>query len=218
MKKNLLLLFYLLLLFSCTEEPDKKELVQTQALKIEQPKLSYSDSAAASDITIYFYKWYAEAIQTSNLKEIQPEFVKDSNGKASLEFSNYIDHLRKKGFTENLIKKEINRFKPCIENLKHINYDTLQEKYDLFDYEDIDCDFFNYYQWTKDMDRHDGADVENASIIGNAIQLKILFYIIENKKKRYWDHKYAEVLLIKEGGKWKIDNIEVIFNNKNTLN
>jgi hypothetical protein len=214
--KHIFILFIcsLVLMCSCKEASEQVHVFQTDSA-ITNKQISQeikTDSVAAAKIAVEFYRWYAEAIRLTNQDAIQPRFVKDSNGMTTLDMSAYITSLRKNKFSEHLIDKTTNSFKICLGNLDKIDYDTLQRNFDLSDYEDIGCDFFNSYQWTSDMEPHDGADVVGFSQNANDIVLKMLFYNIDNHKKSYWNYKHAEVYLIKTNDQWLIEDIEIVLN------
>lgn len=214
MKHIFIVLLNLTLISSCMDTSEKTQSMQTDSLVLTNPVLAKQniDSINASKVAIEFYHWYSEAIRLNKTNEIQPKFVKDSNGMTTLDMSKYINSLRERKFSENLINKTTNSFKKCLDNLDKTDYDTLQSNFELSDYEDIDCDFFNFYQWTSDMEPHDGADVINFSQYNNNIVLKMSLYNIYDNKKSYWNYKYAEVYLIKTNNQWLIEDIKIVFN------
>ena len=69
---------------------------------------------------------------------------------------NYKEGLRKYGFTNDFIERKVNDYKPCVDNLKSIPFDSLNG-FELDELENLKCDFSNTYEWGAGMDPIDGA-------------------------------------------------------------
>jgi hypothetical protein len=121
-------------------------------------RINQTDSLLIKDKIEGFYSWYADEIK--NFKDdYSPSFKKRDDGMTTLDFIKYENGLRNHGFTNSFIRRKIKSYKTCVDNLSKIKYETFLKFDGLDDYEDINCDFGNVHEWTRDQEQHDGADL-----------------------------------------------------------
>jgi len=184
--------------------------------KTKLSNIQQADSIKIKGVVEDFYSWYGKAIKSDSTIEFQPHFIRDNNGMASLDFDPYFINLKENGFSNRLLEKTRQDFSKCMQNLDSIPYDTLMAFDAIDNYESIGCDFFNYYNWTMEMEPHDGADVVYLKELKSdsaTIVLK-LFSQSEGKDKFYWDYKVIEASMVKIDNLWKIDDIDIELTNK----
>jgi hypothetical protein len=91
-----------------------------------QLKVNPQDSVDIKNQIEDFYSWYAGLIKNKELnKQFNPTFVRLRNGMTTLDFKNYKEGLKKYGFTNDFVEKKVNDYKPCVDNLKSIPFDSL---------------------------------------------------------------------------------------------
>jgi len=106
-----------------------------------------------------FYSWYIEMIQSGRLdKDFNPTFVKKEDGMTTLDFSNYVQGLRKFNFAEELIRKAIGDYTSCVDNLASVPYEKFRG-YELDEHAQLGCDFANRYEWTGGQVPKDKAEL-----------------------------------------------------------
>jgi hypothetical protein len=170
-------------------------------------KISTNDSVKINTNIERFYLWYADIINRKRLnKEFNPAFMKDQNGMTALDFTKYRAGLRKHDFTEDFINRRIDNYKPCIDNLKTIPYDSFI-KFELDEHEQIKCDFSNTYEWSGGMEPVDGAELVTLTKVDkHTIESTIKFY---NKSpdgvKHYRGSRSLTLIKLKEG--WMINDL-----------
>lgn len=171
-------------------------------------KASQNDDYVCRQIVVEFYKWYSQKLTSDNPSEFQPEFAQDKNGYTTLDFTAYVINLKRMNCSDNFISREIESYKPCIENLKKIKYRELEEKLpDLSDYENIKCDFFNIHKWTMSMENFSGVEIKKSIVQKDKSVVYGRIYE-DTPDKRYY---YGNVIvkLLKVGNIWMIDDIKI---------
>ena len=188
--------FLLVLLFSITS--------CSEALKSDETKIE--------GLVTDFYSWYADQIKWGNNLAFQPDFTSDSNEVTALDFRIVEANLLEFGFHRDCVKEYKKEFSECEKNLQSITLDSLMNFEGIDEYENINCDFFNSYFWTKDMEAHDGVEVTSIKINGDntAVAEGRIFNVAE-KMRLFWEHKKINIQLVKEEDTWLIKDIDIIF-------
>jgi len=187
-----IVLFLWVTLFSCSE-----------SLKSEEGKVE--------ELITDFYAWYADQIEFGNNLAFQPDFYEDSSRVTALDFRVVESNLGDLGFHHSYIVEYKNEFSECTENLKSVSLDSLKNFDGIAEYERIDCDFFNSYHWTKDMEAHDGVEVISVEFDGDKRAKAVCkIYNTAEKMRIYWEHKEININLEKMGDSWKIRDLEVV--------
>ena len=160
-----------------------------------------------------FYNWYFNSLIDWKNSDYKPKFDKDSNGMATLIFDKYVANLTKYHFSDSLIKKEINSYKTCLDNLQKMTFEEFNQLDDIDDLENIDCNFSNYFRWVGDNLEYP----KNVMIIDivqfDNITIKVhgsFFDFLDNGNEKYfWG--YGPIMTFKLiNDKWKINNIEFL--------
>jgi hypothetical protein len=130
-----------------------------------QSKINPKDSVDIKNQIEGFYTWYFKLINDNRLnQDFNPGFVKRKDGMTELDFSGYKDGLRKYKFSEDFIQRKIREYRQCNDNLSKIPFDKFSKFEDLNDFESIDCDFTNRYEWTGGMESKETALTTTAII------------------------------------------------------
>ena len=167
-----------------------------------------TDSMTIRKTVLDFYTWYSSIIKTSETQQYSPEFSEDKNGKTTLAFDEYFQNLRNYSFSESFILKEKESYQVCIDNLKEIDYSKLDSTLtDLSDFEEIECDFFNYYKLLGTMDRMDGVEIKNVKITNDKATVSIQYFTIESDNSVYLWNNNTNVELLKNNSRWEINAI-----------
>ena len=178
---------------------------QGQSAKLT--KISINDSVKIQTKIIGFYTWYADLIKRQKLnKEFNPIFIKDANGMTTLNFAKYRAGLRKFDFTDDFINRKINGYKPCLDHVKTIPYDTFI-KLESDELEQVRCGFSNTYEWSGGMEPIDGAELVTLNKIDkHTIKSSVRFYnTTTDKVKHYWG--LGTVTLINSKTGWMINDL-----------
>ncbi len=171
---------------------------------------SNPDSTKIALLVENFFNWYVQVIKNNESEEYLPQFVSDKNGKTTLDYSIYMNNLKKLSFSNSLINTEKESYQICIENLSKVNYSELDSIYDeLDDYELSNCDFFNYYRWTGGMEPIDGVKINKVKIVNDTADVVIKYFNCNPKDSTYyyWNNE-TSVILIKQNGEWKINEFK----------
>ena len=214
--------FFLLFLFSlsilhlsCHEQKEEgwvEGIVVVDSLphSISDSVLRAEDSIKVSALVLDFYYWYIGSAKGFKALEFNPSFEPDSLGYATLYLKKYTKNLYDHNFTDALVQRVIERYNPCLENLKHIKYDSLMAFEDLGQYEEINCDFGNVYDWTGGQEMIDGIRILNVKMHDDkSCVVQVRFYNVINNKISYLSESYStQVHCIKEYDTWKIDNVD----------
>jgi len=172
-------------------------------------QISINDSIKIKNTVEGLYSWYADLVKRNKVnKEFNPEFVKDKNGMTGLDFTRYKAGLIKHDFTEDFIKRKVNEYKPCQDNLSTIPYSNVVKFEDLDQFEEIKCGFRNRFEFAQSKEPHDGAELVMLNQIDKkTIQSKVRFY---NKTaggaKQYSGS--ALVMLVKSKTGWMINDLK----------
>jgi hypothetical protein len=156
-----------------------------------------------------FFEWYIDAINQKKNSDFQPTFIESKNGMTTLNFNRYFNNLTKYGFSDSLLIKEKLSYQHCIDELKKVKYSDFNTKFtDLEDFENMQCDFGNYYRWIGGQEPIDGIRIKNVkfnSSFSVTVQIENFDYNPEEKKNIYWGSNLVTLKKIKHN--WKIENI-----------
>lgn len=170
-----------------------------------QSKIKTKDSVAMKTQIEGFYSWYTEVIKNNKLDSaFRPVFIKQDNGYTTLDFTQYSNGLRKYGFTKNLIQRKVNEYKSCVDNLNKIPFNNFANLKDLDEFERIDCDFGNRYEWTGGQDPKDKAELINFKTVGSKTIVGQVSFTSDDKPDGT-----AKVTFKKVKKEWRVDNIEL---------
>ena len=168
-----------------------------------------SDSIKVVKIVNEFYNWYITTPKDESENVMMPTFSTTSNNLKCLDYSNYVANLRKYHFSEELIKKEIQSYKTCDENLRKITTEEYAKFEDIDDFENIDCDFTNSFRWIGGQEMIDGIKITNIDFVNNRTIDVIIEYFSKNRNEfSYWGNR-TRITLIKKSNAWKINNIDI---------
>lgn len=167
------------------------------------------DLVKVEEIANNFFNWYIGVTKTNNSIEFMPQFAENDKGMTTLDFSKYIENLRKYQFSDSLIKSEILTYQECLSHIEKVKYSEFKASWtDLDDFESTNCDFANSYRWTGGMEPIDCIRIVDLKIISNQtglVQLKFCG-IDSNDKEYFWGKK--TVILEKQNDNWKIIKID----------
>jgi hypothetical protein len=168
-----------------------------------------NDSVDISIIVTDFYKWYLTSIKENINGDFQPKFAPDKNGMTTLNYSVYIENLSKYHFSDSLLQNEKESYNDCLNNLKKIKFSEFGKNVyiDLDEYENSNCDFYNYFRWIGGQEPVDGIKITEILIKKEWAKVKFQNYNFDPVKKEnyYWGENI--VYLIKEGDQWMINNV-----------
>ena len=173
------------------------------SITMGQSKIKPKDSVDIKNQIEGFYSWYADMIINHRLNEdFNPSFERRDDGMTTLNFKNYRAGLSKYKFSDDFIERKINEYKPCVNNLKTIPYDTYIT-FELDEHEQIKCDFSNTYEWSGGMDPIDGAELVRLNQLkGDKIDAVIKFYYKTDKAKEYeWGERTFTLIKMSD---WQI--------------
>ena len=170
-----------------------------------QSKIKTKDSVDMKTQIEGFYSWYIDVIKNDKSDSaFCPIFIKQADGFTTLDFTLYTSGLRKYRFTEAFIQKKISEYNGCVENLNKIPFDEFSKLKDLSEFEGIDCDFGNRYEWTGGQEPKDKAELVNLKIVNSKTILGQVSFLSYNKPDGT-----AKVTFKKLRKDWQIDNIEL---------
>jgi hypothetical protein len=136
--------------------------------------------------------------------DFNPRFAKQKNGMTGLDFKAYQIGLRKHRFTEEFIQKKIRAYQQCNDNLQKIPFEEFSQFKDLDDFEVINCDFSNRYEWTGGMERKETARLTNLTLVDSeTIVGQVNFETYSRPVGK------AIVTFKKFGQEWKTDNLDL---------
>ncbi|HEX8038261.1 MAG TPA: hypothetical protein VF490_03900 [Chryseosolibacter sp.] len=131
-----------------------------------QPKVDPRDSVDVKNKIEGFYSWYISLIKEGKLnRRFNPGFLELENGMTTLDFRRYKDALRKFKFSEDFIRRKINSYRECVDNLSEIRFDRFTQLPDVDDLGRIHCDFQNRYEWTGGMEPKDKAELTHLKFV-----------------------------------------------------
>ncbi|MFN6945560.1 MAG: hypothetical protein ACK4ND_11480 [Cytophagaceae bacterium] len=198
----LLLVFFSILTVSCNVQGNKS--------KLRAVTISANDSLDVSRVVTEFYEWYIDVVKTRNHSEYQPVFTKSKEGIATLDYSVYIENLKKHHFSDSFIKLEKESYEVCKNNLEKHSFSEFESNFtDLDHFEETSCDFGNYYRWTGGQEPIDGIRINKVEFSSKGKAVVYLSFFIFSKKDEsyYWGN--TSVTLAKQKNKWKITGIAI---------
>jgi hypothetical protein len=175
-------------------------------------KVDQDDSIEVKSKIETFYSWYGVLIKSNKVhQDFSPNFIQRSDGMTALDFTKYRDGLKKHDFTDSFIERKINDYRQCVDNLGEIKYETFLKFEELDQFEEIKCAFNNVYEWTSDMEPHEGAELTSVKAINKKTITGIVkfFNVNVNGQKIFWDYKQAIVTFLRQGKGWKINDLKV---------
>ncbi len=169
-----------------------------------QSKIKTKDSVNMKNQIEGFYSWYIDMIKNNREnKDFNPSFVRRDDGMTTLDFKNYKDGLRRYKFSDEFIERKVNDYKPCVDNLRTVPYDSFVT-FELDEHEQLKCDFSNTYEWTGGMEPKDKAELINLKLVDNNIIIGQLTFTSYNKPDGT-----AKVTFKKSNNDWRIHNIQL---------
>jgi hypothetical protein len=174
-----------------------------------QTEIKSKDSVDIKNQVEGFYAWYVNMINNHRLgRDFNPSFVRQENGMTTLDFKNYKDGLKRHKFTDDFIERKVNDYKPCLDNLKTISYDSFI-KYELDEHEQIKCDFSNTYEWSGGMDPIAGADLMKLHKLSkDKIEAIIRFYDKGPDGTKQYDRGTRIFTMTKNRSHWEISDFK----------
>jgi hypothetical protein len=170
-----------------------------------QSKIKTKDSVDMKTQIEGFYSWYIDLIKSDKLNlDFNPGFARQADGMTTLDFKKYKDGLKKYKFTEDFIQRKINDFKNCVDNLKKVPFDKFSQYTDLDDFEKLECDFSNRYEWTGGQDPKDKAELINLKTVDSKTIIGQVNFTSYNKQDGT-----AMVTFKKLKKEWRIDKIRL---------
>ncbi len=171
--------------------------------------LNPTDSIEVCKVTNDFFHWYLAATNGDINSEFQPKFVESKNGMTTLDFKAYFVNLRKHNFSESLIKKERQSYNDCLKNLEKIKFTDFKNQFTCIAYyEDISCDFENYYRWTGGQESIHGIRIKNVMKVSKNQVMVTIEYSYDNGEN--YGISYGgnnKVTIVKTKNRWKIADI-----------
>lgn len=168
-----------------------------------------TDSLSVIKVVNDFYEWYIYSTRKEKNEENRPIFIIDKKENVRLDFTRYVQNLRKFNFSDTLINKEILDYKNCEKNLKRISKEEFASFDDIFDFENIDCAFDNSYKWIGGQEMCDGIRINNIEFSDSKnCKIEIEYFSINGNEKSFWGNK-TKIILLKINGEWKINDITI---------
>jgi len=170
-----------------------------------QTKVPSKDSIDIKTQIEGFYSWYIGIGRDRKLnKDFNPSFIKKDDGMTTLDFTKYKDGLRRYKFSENFIQRKISDYKSCIDNLNKIPFDKFSQFTELDDFEEINCNFGNRYEWTGGMEPKDRAELVSLKSIDKSTIVAQLDFISYGRSDGT-----VNVTLRKHKKEWFVDNLQL---------
>lgn len=168
-----------------------------------------TDSLKISKIVTDFFGWYMGAIQQHKSAAFQPIFAERKDGMTTLDFSEYFQNLTQYGFSDSLLFKEKASYQRCIDELEKVKYSDFKAQFtDLEDFENIECDFGNYYRWTGGQEPIGGIRIQTVRLNNSfsaTVAIEYFDYDSESEANIYWGRNV--LTMRKVNGLWKIDDV-----------
>jgi hypothetical protein len=162
-----------------------------------------------------FYDWYISAIHKRDYVDYKPRFAETENGMTSLDFSKYIENLKRYRFSDSLIIKEKESYSKCIENLRNIKFSDFRKTIftTLDEDEEACCDFGNRYRWIGGQEPVDGMRIQDIQFISSDTVLVSIEYswlgFDEDLNAEYIYYGGGnELIVIKQNNDWYIDKVD----------
>ena len=176
----------------------------------EKFNLTRNDSDIVIEYTEDFYKWYASVINSNMTDEFNAVFIPTNSGYTTLNYEKEIANYRKYHFSEALIRRVISHYNACIDSVRKIKYSKL-DTFDIDDYHELNCDFFNVFSWCQSQWPFDGIDVNGREFTSDSTSsVFITFYNNQSDTSKYYWKQHAFVSLKKKNTDWKIDNVKIV--------
>ena len=177
------------------------------AVKIQDDQ---PDSIRVIKIVNDFFDWYITSVKEQKYMEFRPVFAERTDGMTTLDFSTYLENLKRLSFSDELLKEEERRYNSCVNNLRDIKYSEFKSEYvDLDQFENILCDFTNRYRWTGGMEPIEHFRIKNVKVEkqGTAIVLvEFSHFNPDNKDELFFKGRSIDLNFENDG--WKIMKIE----------
>jgi hypothetical protein len=171
----------------------------SQASTFAQPLISTEESSIIKNQIERFYSWYIDLIKNKRLNEdFNPSFVKKSDGMTTLDFTNYRNGLKRFNFSDDFIQTKVNDYQDCVFKLSKVPFSKFSEYKDLDDFENLNCDFSNTYEWTGGMDQKNSVEISRITRLNKKRILATISFDPSGM---------ALVYFKKIGDVWKIDNL-----------
>jgi hypothetical protein len=193
-KKKILLSF--LILISCFQVRGQETNSKTDTITVVQ-------------VVNDFYEWYIISSRKERNEENRPIFIFDhKNETVRLDFTRYLQNLKKFNFSQTLINREILDYKKCEQNLEKITPEEFAGFEDPLDYEDIGCGFDNSYKWIGGQEMCDGIRINKVEFLSTGIcRMEIEYFSINGDHKSFWGNSTI-IMLQKFDELWKINDIK----------
>jgi hypothetical protein len=177
----------------------------TVKIKDDQP-----DSIRVIKIVNDFFDWYITSVKEQKYMEFRPVFAERADGMTTLDFSTYLENLKRLSFSDELLKEEKRQYNNCVKNLGNIKYSDFESEYvDLDQFEIILCDFTNHYRWTGGMDPVERFRIKNVKINKHKVaKVEVDFSFTNQNKTEQSFSKGRTVTLIRKKSDWKIKEIK----------
>lgn len=191
-----IILITFLILISCFQLRGQEINAKTETLTVVQ-------------IVNDFYEWYIYSSRKEKNEENRPIFIfDDKNETIRLDFTRYLQNLKKFHFSETLISREILDYKNCEQNLEKITIEEYASFDDPLDYEDIGCGFDNSYKWIGGQEMCDGIRINKVEFLDQInCRIEIEYFSINGDHKSFWGNTTI-IMLQKINKDWKINGIK----------
>ncbi|WP_339694317.1 hypothetical protein [uncultured Roseivirga sp.] len=167
------------------------------------------DSILVAETVYDFFEWYIYSNKYENNEENRPVFRINSSDTAQLDLTKYLANLTKYKFSETLLNKERLAYKACEDNLNKMTKEKFLSFDDIFEYENIGCDFDNSYKWIGGQELCDGIKINRQIFIDNTSrQVEIEYYSINGEEKSFWRNSIV-ISLIKVKNEWIITDVDI---------
>jgi len=170
-----------------------------------------SDSLKIAHIVNEFYDWYLTSIKEKKYSDYMPVFVESKIGMTTLDYAVYLNNLKLHRFSDSLINKERQSYDDCSGNLEKVKFDDFQKSCftDLDEYEQINCDFTNFYRWIGGQEPIDGIKIIEIRFLATDTSLvSINYFELHSKENQNDGCRTNNLTLIRIGSNWFIDNID----------
>jgi hypothetical protein len=196
MRQKRIILLSFLILISCFQ-------LRGQEIQTEP------NSLTVINVVNDFYEWYIYSTRKEKNEENRPIFIiDDQNETIRLDFSKYLQNLKRLNFSEALINREILDYRECEQNLEKITIEEFASFDDILDFEDIGCGFDNSYKWIGGQEMCSGIRINKVEFIDpRNCRIEIEYYSINGDQKSFWGNSKI-IMLQKINDDWKINDIK----------
>ena len=184
-------------------------LVFGSVVNLHAENYSQADTSGVLKIVFEFFDWYISSINSRKTSEFSPQFVENENGMTTLDFSKYLDNLKRLKFSESLVEKEKQFFQECVDNLEKVKYSDFQLEFDdLDDFEATNCDFNNRYKWIGGQEAVDSFKLGRVYVENDNVIVEVEFIDNTSSGSEYFHRGNNKVMLTKINNQWKINGFE----------